>query len=165
MRVTLLQEMPDQLYQLALCRAKSIVAALAPLKVHFKNIEIHARKAPCHSTYWWPLNPSFQKITKITPPAVRIERFRFVKQTQEVTQFSLFWYNVSHYIIFFNKRKNWRHCSAFQSGCEVRWGYLWCRGWRPLWWSCWSAHHSQSPGVHPSRPPPLPPPSHSNIYQ
>ena len=47
MRVPLLQEMPDQHYQLALCKAKSMTAPLPPLKVHFKNIEIHARKAPC----------------------------------------------------------------------------------------------------------------------
>ena len=42
---SLLQEMPDQHYQLALCRAKSMVAPLTPLKVQFKNIENHARKA------------------------------------------------------------------------------------------------------------------------
>ena len=45
MRLTLLQEMPDQHYQLVLCRAKSMVAPLTPLKVHFKNIENHAIKA------------------------------------------------------------------------------------------------------------------------
>ena len=153
----LLQEMPADQYQLALCRAKSMVAPLTPLKVHFKNIENHARKALLAPPIltddpWIRHSRKWQKSPRLqggNQDLMRIEVTVLVVllETMKVERHNVGYSTCKHVVSF-----------------PWRWSlYLSWIGWRRLWWSCWSGHRSLSGGERLSRAPPPLPPSHSDI--